>query len=85
MDHCIWYRAAGRCAAIVAQPYSSAAKDEHAKEVAAQHGVACHIPPHPLASFHFPGATKFYVFTSLDHQIVWLPEQMHGGSDGKYI
>ncbi len=29
-------------------------------------------------SFHFPGWTRFYVFTALAHQIVWLPEQISG-------
>jgi hypothetical protein len=76
-DHCIWYRSIGQCAAIVAQPYPHA-DDDHAKHVAAKHRVACHIPPHPRASFHVPGSTKFYVFTLPDHQIVWLPEQIHG-------
>jgi hypothetical protein len=77
MDHPIWYRANGKCAAIVAQPYDHA-PDDHARQLAAKHGVAVHIPPHPQASFHFPGWTKFYVFTSLAHKIVWLPEQVTG-------
>ena len=76
-DHCVWYRGDGKCAAIVAQPYKHA-KDDYAREIAAKAGVAVHIPPHELASFHYPGWTKFYVFTAVAHRIVWLPEQLNG-------
>jgi hypothetical protein len=79
-DHCIYYRGAGKCAAVVAQPYEHA-KDAYGQRLATKHGVACHIPPHPFASFHFPGWTKFYVFTSADHAIQWLPEQVNGFAD----
>jgi hypothetical protein len=77
-DHPIWYRGAGRCAAIVAQPYPHTDDDADALAIAAKHGVACHMPPCARASFHYPGSTLFYVFTSLEHQIVWLPEQISG-------
>ena len=73
-DHCVWYRANGKCAAIVAQPYQHA-QDDYARALAAEHGVAVHIPPQPLASFHYPGWAKIFVFTSPAHQIVWLEEQ----------
>ena len=76
-DHCVWYRGNGKCAAIVAQPYGHV-KDDDAKALAAEHGVAVHTPPHPLASFHFPAETKFFVFTLPDHEMVWLPEQITG-------
>jgi len=84
-DHCIWYRAQGRCAAIVCQPYGPA-RDDEAYALAAAHGVACHIPPQPKASFYYPDHARFFVFTSREHQIVWLPEQQdNGGWDGKYF
>lgn len=78
LDHCIWYRAAGRCAAIVAQPYALPSNDNYARSAADQAGVALHIPPHPFASFHYPNGTRFYVFTQVGHEIVWLPEQING-------
>jgi hypothetical protein len=44
-----------KCHAPIVIP---ADNDAVALQSAADHGLACHIPPHPLASFHFPGATK---------------------------
>jgi hypothetical protein len=76
-DHCLWYRGDRRCAAIVAQPYGHATQAE-ALKIARQHGVACHAPPFAFLSFHFPGATKLFVFAKTDHRIVWLPDQMSG-------
>ena len=81
-DHCIWYRGNRRCAAIVAQPYPHATYAQ-ALAIAARYGVACHAPPRVFASFHFPAATKFFVFTGSDHRIVWLPEQSIGCSTPK--
>lgn len=83
-DHCLYYRADRRCAAIICQPYGPA-QDEEVHALAAAHGLACHIPPSPKASFHYPGATRFFVFTSREHQIVWFPEQLNGGSDSQPV
>jgi hypothetical protein len=83
-DHPVYYRGGGKCAAIVAQPYphshDDAADAAGILAITAKHGVACHIPPCARASFHYPGGVLFYVFTSLDHHIVWLPEQISGFS-----
>jgi hypothetical protein len=83
-DHCIWFRGDRRCAAIVAQPYGHASYAE-ALAIAARHGVACHAPPFSLLSLHFPGATKFFVFTRPEHRIIWLPEQVKGWSKPKVL
>jgi hypothetical protein len=77
-DHPVWYRGGGKCAAIVGQPYPHTDDDADALAFAAKHGVACHIPPCARACFHYPGSCLFYVFTSPEHQIVWLPEQIRG-------
>jgi hypothetical protein len=34
-----------------------------------------HVPPDPLASFHYPGSTLFIVITQLDVAVRWLAEQ----------
>jgi hypothetical protein len=82
-DHCIWYRANAKCAAIVAQPYKSfnpynPADEADARNLAARLGLALHVPPHPLASIWYPNVCVFWVFTTPEHQIVWLPEQING-------
>jgi hypothetical protein len=75
-DHSIFYRGQGKCAALVTQPYNDPI--DALLKLANSCGVVCHIPPYPKASLHSPGSTHFYVFTSPEHRIVWLPEQING-------
>jgi hypothetical protein len=78
-DHALRFRADGKVCAIVGQPY---AKDFQliceAQRRAAQGGRACHVPPYPWASFHFPNWTQFILFCDRDHEPQWLPEQVGG-------
>jgi hypothetical protein len=64
------------CAAIVVQPYHD--REEWFRELAKDRGVACHTPPHPQASIHYPDIAFFVVLTMSDHRITWLPEQSAG-------
>lgn len=76
LDHLIWFRGNGKCAAVVTQPYNGVPEiARKAHEFAQRCGVACHIPPIPRASFWNPGSTFCIVFTGLDHRMQWLPEQ----------
>ncbi len=77
IDHPIYFRADGRCASVLAQPYEHATHEE-AYAYAQRRCVACHIPPIPRASFWFPGYTLFAIYTAPDHIIRWLPEQIAG-------
>ena len=73
-DHVIYFRAAGRNTAIVTQPYHSCHREIAA--LAEKLGLAWHVPPNPKASFHYPGHTFFFVLTSPDCVVKWLPEQI---------
>lgn len=73
-DHVIYFRAAGKNAAIVTQPYNNCRRE--ANILAKKLGLALHIPPNPKASFHYPGHTFFFVFTLPNCTVNWLPEQM---------
>lgn len=83
LSDCVWYQAAGKYAAIVAQPnlWSLGGSIKTAKEVADLYELVLHIPPNRLASIHSPGKANFYVFTQPEHQITWLPEQVGSYSD----
>lgn len=78
-DHLICFRQ-GKCAALVTQPYNY--DRDAALALAAQHGLALHVPPHPLASIWFPDATAFLVFAEPGHVVQWLPEQVNGIDGG---
>lgn len=78
-DHVIRFKRDRKFCAMAAQPYAKDFKSickaqRHAVEI----GKACHIPPCPWSSFHYPKWTQFMVFTSFDHRIEWLPEQISG-------
>jgi hypothetical protein len=73
-DHVIYFRAAGKNAAIATQPYNNCRRE--ANTLAKKLGLALHIPHNPKASFHYPGETFFFVFTSQNCAVKWLPEQM---------
>ncbi len=73
-DHCINFRANGKNAAIVTQPYHCADPDA-CQRWAAKRGLAIHLPPDQLASIHYPGATYFIVITRIGATVKWLPDQ----------
>jgi hypothetical protein len=73
-DHVHFFKRDRRNAAIVTQPYFDASKE--AAEMANDAGIAFHVARIPKASFHYPGATYFFVFAERDHKMRWLPEQM---------
>jgi hypothetical protein len=75
LDHVIYFRAEGRCAAILTQPYDHGGVIDAARALAAQCGVACHVAPQPRASIHYPGHTLAIVLTGPGHVMRWLPEQ----------
>lgn len=73
-DHVIYFRAAGKNAAIVTQPYNNCRREANA--LAKKLGLALHIPPNPKASFHYPGETFLFIFTLPDCVVKWLPGQI---------
>jgi hypothetical protein len=75
LDHCLWFREERSYVAAVGQPYLSAVDiaDERAKLTARD--LVLHLPPDPLASFHYPGWTLFVVVTRPGAEVKWLPEQ----------
>jgi hypothetical protein len=79
LDHRLYFKREGRYAAIVSQTYDYT-KDAEGKlaEIADEHGLVVHSPPHPYANFYFPEMCRIFVFTLPDHKIRWLPEQLHG-------
>jgi hypothetical protein len=78
-DHTILMVRHRRPAAIVCQPYSrDRACLAEAAALAELHDIALHVPPHVRASIHYPSWALFFVFTSRDHEIRWLPEQVVG-------
>jgi len=86
-DHAIFYRTRGACAAIVGQPYvdKSCRCLDDAADIADRLGLALHVPPVRMASIHLPGGCAFLVFTSREHEIRWLPEQMVAGVSGNCV
>jgi hypothetical protein len=86
LDHVRYFRAGGRCAALLTEPYEQHDENgltitEQAQVLAEQCGVACHVPPHPRASFWYPGYAIAIVFTAPGHLMRWLPEQIEGWDD----
>jgi hypothetical protein len=78
LDHQLWFTAARRYVAAVGQPYDL--DDDEIEEWRADlagRGLVLHVPPDPLASIHYPGATAFLVVTRPGVTVHWLPEQ-HG-------
>ena len=64
----------GRVAAVVCQPYRDCVAE--ARATAEQLGLVAHVPPDPTASIHYPGWTRFIVFTRPGVEVRWLDEQM---------
>jgi hypothetical protein len=75
LDHCVWLRQDRRYVAVVGQPYLSAVDIVEERARLALRGLVLHLPPDPLASFHYPGWTLFVVVTKPDVTVKWLPEQ----------
>jgi hypothetical protein len=75
LDHCVWFREGRRYVAAVGQPYLSAVDIAEARARLADRGLVLHLPPDPLASFHYPGWTLFVVVTKPGVGVRFLPEQ----------
>jgi hypothetical protein len=74
-DHALAFAYKRRLAAVVWQPYAEAAEIVRVRERLAVAGLALHVPPDPLASFHYPGRCLFLVVTLSGESVVWLPDQ----------
>jgi hypothetical protein len=75
LDHCVWFRRQRRYVAVIGQPCLSAADLAEERASLARRGLVMHVPPDPLASFHYPGWTLFLVVTLPGVAVRWLPEQ----------
>ena len=79
-DHALFFRESARpyrAAAIVGQPYDTSAGT--ARAAAAEIGLVLHVPSNVNASWHYPGWTRFFVFTRpAVARVQFLPEQMEG-------
>jgi hypothetical protein len=73
IDHALYFRGSGVCAAIASQPYDDV--EDQAEKLAERYSLTLHVPPHPKASIWFPGWTRFLVLTTGGHRVRWLPEQ----------
>jgi hypothetical protein len=74
IDHQHCFRAGRGHKAILTQPYDHIVVDEWRSWTAAR-GVDLLVPPDPLASFWYPGATLFIVLATPGTEVQWLPEQ----------
>lgn len=74
-DHGECFTSAGRPVAIVGQPYDHS---DFADEIKRLSDFAVHVPPAPLASFHYPGRCHLFVVTRPGQEVQWLPEQISG-------
>jgi hypothetical protein len=79
VDHGLYFKCGNKCVAIAAQPYDVDI-EESREQFRNYYGLELYIPPDPLASFWFPGATFFVIIAAPHSHIQWLPEQ-----DGRYI
>lgn len=79
-DHHHFYRKNNRCFAIVTEPYITEIDDKvnHLRPQFHQLKLDLFLPPDPMASIWFPGATSFVVIAPLGSIIEWLPEQDGG-------
>jgi hypothetical protein len=79
-DHALFFREAVRpyrAAAIVGQPYDTSA--DTARAAAVEIGLVLHVPTNVNASWHYPGWTRFFVFTRpAVARVQFLPEQLEG-------
>jgi hypothetical protein len=75
LDHCLWFRRERRYVAAVGQPYLSGVDIAAARANLKARNLVLHLPPDPLASFHYPGWTLFVVVTKPGVEVRFLPEQ----------
>jgi hypothetical protein len=66
---------ARRFVAAVGQPYQPAVLIPSWRANLGERGFALHVPPDPLASIHYPGATLFVAVTLAGVSVKWLPDQ----------
>jgi hypothetical protein len=75
LDHDAWFRRGRRYIAVVGQPYLSAVDLAAQRARLTERGLVLHMPPDPLASFHYPHWTLFLVITRPGVMVRFLPEQ----------
>jgi hypothetical protein len=75
LDHDIWFRRDRRYVAAVGQPFLSAIDIAEERARLKARSLVLHVPPDPLASFHYPGWTLFTVITRPGVAVRFLPEQ----------
>ena len=75
LDHHIWFRGDRRYVAAVGKPYLADVDIAETRARLAPRDLVLHIPPDPLASFHYPGWTLFTVVTRPGVVVRFLPEQ----------
>jgi hypothetical protein len=75
LDHDIWFRRDRRYIAAIGQPYLSDVDIAAARANLKARNLVLHVPPDPLASFHYPGWTLFVVVTKPGVEVRFLPEQ----------
>ena len=75
LDHHIWFRRGRRYVAVVGQPYLADVDVGAGRANLRARNFVLHIPPDPLASFHYPGWTLFLVATPPGVEVRFLPEQ----------
>jgi hypothetical protein len=75
-DHERTYRAGKYYCAISTEPYQHAHDTSILKPWLNQRNLDLYMPPYPLSSIHYPGATIFLVIAPLHTHIVW-PDYMN--------
>jgi hypothetical protein len=75
LDHHIWFRRGRRYVAVVGQPYLSDVDVAAARANLRTRNFVLHVPPDPLASFHYPGWTLFLVAALPGVEVRFLLEQ----------
>jgi hypothetical protein len=75
LDHPLWFYFQRRFVAAVGQPYRPAVDLVRWRAHLTERGFTLHVPPDPLASFHYPGSTLFVVVTRPGVRVRFLPEQ----------
>jgi hypothetical protein len=79
LDHPIYFREISRPyrpVAIVGQPYDTATSVEKGIELAHLRGLELHVPPNSVASWWYPGHTRFFCQTRPGVEVRFLPDQL---------
>jgi hypothetical protein len=61
--------------AIVGQPYPNGLDEAAAQRLAAKLGLRLHTPPNLMASWWYPGSTRFFCFTRPGVSVRFIPDQ----------